>query len=129
MSESFRVPPLAKSQRKRAKNTLSHGGLFVETGMFGLSDDERLERFMVRYRGTVKPVSRYKKLCERIGVARVLKDVKNMYAVFVIQQSWAEDKYVEVIDTIMKRGQFLSKKIVAVEGKKFDRRNRREARV
>lgn len=67
-----------------------------------LTVEEKQDAFMSKYMDVVKPVEKYKKYFESSAkdLDHILRDVKLYYKKLVLEGTWNERKYVEVIDDL-----------------------------
>lgn len=84
---------------KKEENALDFGEEFDPKV---LSSEEKQDAFLSKYMELVDPVGKYNKYFESSakGVDHILRDVKLYYKKLVLEGSWSERKYVEVIDDL-----------------------------
>lgn len=67
-----------------------------------LTIEEKQDQFMSKYMDNIDPVGRYEKYFQSSakGVDHILRDVKLFYKKLVLEGSWSERKYVEVVNDL-----------------------------
>lgn len=96
----------------------------------GLLDDEFMaadpntlvDRFIVKWTARVHPYTKYKRNIALSGrdEAFWMKNVKNMYRRFVVEEEWPEAKFVMVIDDILSTSQDLFPEGIIKAGVLYD---------
>lgn len=68
-----------------------------------LTDKQEADRFMSKWLEVMHPFTKYKRYFEETDKDpdRVLKEIKNNYMKHVVRGSWAERKFVVIVDSIL----------------------------
>lgn len=88
-----------------------------------LSIEEKQDAFLSKYMEVMDPVGRYKKYFESSakGVDHILRDIKLYYKKLVLEGSWSERKYVEVIGDLFENRVVISVVTLDRSGLMYDK--------
>lgn len=80
-----------------------------------LTADQKTDRFMSQWMRLMHPLTAYKNYFQRAerGRERVLHEVKMFYKKLVVNGGWSEQKFVLVVDHLLKNNSMLSEKTFA----------------
>lgn len=101
--------PVKRHPLFQGKETLDQidefSGLFPEefVNMGELSIEQKSDKFMSDYVDKVNPVGKYKDYFSSSAKTtnHILKEIKNFHKRLVLEGSWSEEKYLDVIDGIL----------------------------
>lgn len=88
-----------------------------------LTDEEKVDAFMSKYMDVVNPVGRYEKYFESSAKSldHILRDIKLYYKKLVVEGSWTERKYVEVVNDLLENRTVISVTTLDRSGLMFDK--------
>lgn len=88
-----------------------------------LTDEEKQDAFMSKYMDKIDPVGRYEKYFKSSAkdIDHILRDVKLYYKKLVLEGSWTERKYVEVINDLFENRTVISVVTLDRSGLMYDK--------
>lgn len=90
-----------------------------------LTTEQKMDKFMSKYMILVDPFATYAESLEhaRKTPAHVMLDIKRGYKTFVLEEQWTEQKYVQIVDSLMHGGADVNEYTLRSHGFMHDRGN------
>lgn len=116
----MKKPPAKHNPLFNQENALDFGEDFDPKV---LSDEEKQDAFLSKYMDIVDPIIVYKKYFESSAkdIDHIFRDVKLYYKKLVLQGSWSERKYVEVINDLFENRVVISVVTLDRSGLMYDK--------
>lgn len=93
-------------------------------------ESQSKDKFMSTWMLTIEPHDRYKSFSklDDTGQAIALSHVKKFYGIKVYNGDWTERKYVEILDSLFKSGQFINEKSLNKHEEFYNKKQERRSR-